>query len=67
MLIWLPLTKCLWMGLKDVCVAAATSWGQLAANAYDCLPALCLLSRNFFLASEGEIALHPKLLNGILM
>jgi hypothetical protein len=47
------------MGLIDVCVVAVSSWGQLAANAYDWLPALGLLSRNFFLASEGEIAQHP--------
>lgn len=33
------------MWLIDICVAAVTSWGQLAANAYDCLLALGLLSR----------------------
>jgi hypothetical protein len=55
------------MGLIDVYVAAATSWGSLAANALDRLPALDLLSRNFFPASRGESALHPKLLNSFSM
>lgn len=44
----------LWVGLRDVCIAALTPWEQLAMDTYDWLSASGLLSGNFFQASIKE-------------